>query len=74
MHRILDNAWGFHGRVASREQVQIQISFARHREWLELFMGWWGYGFRSWRRRAPKDATLTLPVRARSQGICDDRP
>ena len=60
MHRILDNAWGFHGRVASREQVQIQISFARHREWLELFMGWWGYGFRSWRRRAPKDATLTF--------------
>jgi hypothetical protein len=60
MHRILDNAWGFHGRVASREQVQIQISFAHHREWLELFMDWWEYGFRSWRRRAPQDATLTF--------------
>jgi len=60
MHRILDNTWGFHGRVASREQVQIQISFPHHREWLDLFMGWWEYGMRSWRRRAPQDATLTF--------------
>ena len=28
MHRIIDNCWGFHGRVASREQIQVQISFA----------------------------------------------
>jgi hypothetical protein len=60
MHRILDHAWGFHGRVASREQVQIQISFAHQKEWVDLFMGWWEYGFRSWRRRAPQDATLTF--------------
>jgi hypothetical protein len=60
MHRILDNAWGFHGRVASREQVQIQIGFPHHKEWVELFMGWWEYGFRSWRKRAPQDATLTF--------------
>ena len=60
MHRILDHAWGFHGRVASREQVQIQISFPHHKDWVDLFMGWWEYGFRSWRRRAPNDATLTF--------------
>ena len=60
MHRILDHAWGFHGRVASREQVQIQISFAHHKDWVDLFLGWWEYGFRSWRRRAPQDATLTF--------------
>ena len=60
MHRILDNAWGFHGRVASREQVQIQISFPHHQDWVDLFMGWWEYGFRSWRKRAPQDATLTF--------------
>lgn len=60
MRRILDNCWGFHGRVASREQIQIQIGFPRHRDWVELFMGWWEYGFRSWRKRAPVDATLTF--------------
>jgi hypothetical protein len=60
MHRILENCWGFHGRVASREQVQIPISFAHNRPWVDLFMGWWEYGMRSWRRRASKDATLTF--------------
>jgi len=60
MHRILDNAWGFHGRVASREQVQVQISFPHQKDWVDTFMAWWEYGFRSWRRRAPPDATLTF--------------
>jgi hypothetical protein len=60
MHRIIDNSWGFHGRVASREQVQVPISFPHHQVWVELFMGWWAYGFRSWRRRAEPDATLTF--------------
>jgi hypothetical protein len=60
MHRIIDHCWGFHGRVASREQVQVQISFPHQRDWLELFMDWWEYGFRSWRRRAPPDAVLTF--------------
>ena len=60
MHRVIDNCWGFHGRVASREQVQVQISFAHQKDWLDLFMGWWEYGFRSWRKRAPADATLTF--------------
>ncbi len=60
MHRIIDNCWSFHGRVASREQIQVQLSFPHQRDWLELFLGWWEYGFRSWRRRAPKDAVLTF--------------
>jgi hypothetical protein len=60
IRRILDNCWGFHGRVASREQIQVQISFAHQRDWLDLFLGWWEYGFRSWRKRAPPDATLTF--------------
>ena len=60
MHRVIDNCWGFHGRVASREQVQVQISFAHQRDWLDLFMGWWERGFRQWRRRAPQDGVLTF--------------
>jgi hypothetical protein len=60
IQRILDNSWGFHGRVASREQIQVQISFAYHKEWLDLFLGWWEYGFRSWRRRALNDGVLTF--------------
>ena len=60
MHRIIDHCWGFHGRVASREQVQVQISFPHQRDWVDLFMGWWDYGFRGWRKRAPQDATLTF--------------
>lgn len=60
MHRIIDNCWGFHGRVASREQVQISISFAQHQHWVELFMGWWERGFRQWQAKAQADATLTF--------------
>jgi len=60
MRRVLDQCWGFHGRVASREQIQVQISFPHHRDWVDLFMGWWEYGMRGWRRRAPPDAVLTF--------------
>jgi hypothetical protein len=60
MHRVMDRCWAYHGRVASREQIQVQISFPHHRHWLDLFLGWWDYGFRQWRRRAPPDATLTF--------------
>ncbi len=62
IHRVLDQSWGLHGRVASREQVQVQLGFPQHRDWVALFMGWWEYGFRSWRRRAGPDARLTFLV------------
>lgn len=60
IHRILDHSWGLHGRIASREQVQVELGFPQHQGWVELFMGWWEYGMRSWRRRAGPDATLTF--------------
>ncbi|RZF25735.1 sugar phosphate isomerase/epimerase [Paraburkholderia sp. UYCP14C] len=60
MHRILDHSWAFHGRVASREQVQIEISFEPHQMWVDLFFDWWRYGFASWQRRAGPDDTLTF--------------
>ncbi|MEX2648534.1 MAG: sugar phosphate isomerase/epimerase [Alphaproteobacteria bacterium] len=59
MHRILDNAWGLQGRVASREQIQVPL-FPHLRHWLDLFLGWWDYGMRSWRRRAGPDDRLTF--------------
>ncbi|MDC7741793.1 sugar phosphate isomerase/epimerase family protein [Rhizobium binxianense] len=60
IHRILQNAHAFHGRVASREQVQIEISFPHHRTWVDLFLQWWEYGFRHWRSRAADDAELVF--------------
>ncbi|MBZ9938741.1 sugar phosphate isomerase/epimerase [Mesorhizobium sp. BR1-1-16] len=60
IHRVLDSSFALHGRVASREQVQIEISFPHHRKWLDLFLGWWDYGMRSWRRRSADDAELSF--------------
>lgn len=60
IRRILDNSHAFHGRVASREQVQIEISFPHHRPWLDLFLDWWDYGFRAWRTRSAADAALVF--------------
>jgi len=60
IHRILDNSWGIHGRIASREQVQISLGFPQHQSWVGLFMDWWEYAIRSWRKRAGPDAVLTF--------------
>ena len=60
MHRILDQCWAYHGRVASREQVQVQISFPQHQGWFELFLGWWAYGFRRWLEMAGDEESLTF--------------
>ncbi|HYC24586.1 MAG TPA: sugar phosphate isomerase/epimerase [Roseiarcus sp.] len=60
IRRILDHSWAFHGRVASREQVQIEISFPHHRMWFDLFLDWWDYGFRNWRQRAGADDDLAF--------------
>jgi hypothetical protein len=57
---ILDRSNSFQGRIASREQIQLQISFAQHREWYDLFASWWEYGFESWKKRHHQDATLNF--------------
>lgn len=57
---ILDRSIAFQGRVASREQIQIPISFDHHQEWFDVFAGWWEYGFKSWQKRAGEDATLNF--------------
>jgi len=60
IQRILHNAQAFHGRIGSCEQIQIEISFAHHRPWVDLFLDWWDYGFRDWRSRAPDNAELVF--------------
>lgn len=57
---VLERADAFQGRVASREQVQLPIGFPQHRDWLELFLGWWQEGFRLWRARAAENARLNF--------------
>ena len=58
--RILERAAAFQGRVASREQVQLQLDFPQHRDWVDLFCSWWERGFRAWRARAGESATLNF--------------
>lgn len=60
IHRILHRSRALHGRVASRDQVQIQISFPHHQLWLDLFAGWWQEGFRHFRAKAGPDDILTF--------------
>lgn len=57
---IMRRSWAYHGRVASREQVQLQVSFPQHRQWLDLFAGWWREGFAHFRANAEEDAVLTF--------------
>ena len=57
---ILDRSIAFQGRIASREQIQLQISFEHHQEWYDLFASWWRYGFLSWRNRAGANDQLNF--------------
>ena len=58
MHRILERSDCFQGRIANREQIQVQIDFPQHREWVEQFKAWWKEGIGMWRQRNDEEATL----------------
>lgn len=58
INRIMANAQAFHGRIASREQVQIQLSYPHHQPWIQLFLDWWKQGSDAWRTRSATDAQL----------------
>ncbi len=55
---VLDRSDCFQGRIANREQVQIQIDFPQHQVWVDIFKGWWKEGMRAWRKRNADAATL----------------
>jgi hypothetical protein len=60
VRRVIERADVFHGRVASREQVQISISWDYHRPWLDAFLAWWEHGFRAWKRQAKEGDELVF--------------
>jgi len=60
IHSVLERSDCFQGRIANREQVQIQIDFPQHQEWVEIFRDWWKQGMRMWRQRNKCDATLVF--------------
>lgn len=49
--RVLARSDSFQGRVASRQQIQLQLDFPQNQKWVELFKGWWREGIGSWRDR-----------------------
>lgn len=57
---VLERSDCFQGRVANREQVQVQVGFPQHREWVDQFRRWWEEGMRLWRARNPDDAELVF--------------
>ena len=58
MRRILHRSDSFQGRVASRQQIQLQLEFPQNQKWVELFKGWWAEGLTHWRTR-PENAAET---------------
>jgi hypothetical protein len=58
IHTILQHSDCLQGRIANREQVQIQIDFPQHQPWVDIFRGWWQLGMELWRQRNGDDATL----------------
>lgn len=60
VRRVLARSDSFQGRVASRQQIQLQIGFPQHRKWVELFEGFWRQGFESWAARNQEGAPIFL--------------
>jgi hypothetical protein len=60
MQRILARSDCFQGRIANREQIQVQIGFPQHQEWVAQFREWWEQGIALWRQRNEDDATLVF--------------
>lgn len=62
IQQVLDRSVAFQGRIASREQIQIQIDFPQQQGWVGKFKQWWEDGMRGWRQREADDAVLNFLV------------
>ncbi|WP_327794288.1 sugar phosphate isomerase/epimerase family protein [Harenicola maris] len=60
MSRVLARSDSFQGRVAGRQQVQLQLDFPQNQKWVELFKGWWAEGMRDWRARNAEGTCVFL--------------
>lgn len=49
--RCIARCDSFQGRVASRQQIQLQLGFPQHAKWVELFQDIWRAGLADWRAR-----------------------
>ena len=49
--RCIARCDSFQGRVASRQQIQLQLGFPQHRPWVDFFRDLWRRGFADWRAR-----------------------
>ena len=58
INKVINRSDCFQGRVANREQIQIQIDFPQHAEWVEQFKSWWKTGLNDWHTRNDDDAEL----------------
>jgi hypothetical protein len=60
INRVLERCVGLQGRIATREQVQIQPAFERHKPWVDQFWAWWEQGLRNWRARKGPDGVMNF--------------
>jgi len=59
-NKVVDRAAGLQGRIASREQVQVSVTWPQHQDWVAQFEVWWERAIRGWRARKPADARLNF--------------
>ena len=55
MSRVMQRSDSIQGRVASRQQIQLQLDFPQHQKWVKLFKNWWREGLKDWRQRSSGD-------------------
>lgn len=54
LSQLLVRTEAFHGRVATREQMQVPFLLPQYSPWFELFQQWWKQGFELWIQRHGK--------------------